>query len=221
MASHRAGCVADTALVLDHGSHIFIWLGSDHADGAGAAASAQANGWTRDVVEAAAQGFVAGLADGRFPVPEVRVATEVMRSDPLEVMMLVSSCCDDRQFHLLLSLLLHRSGVYMRLLSSLLRKRMIAVACCSLCQQSRQGAQNRYAAEQSCAPLAFAAVGWVPEPLHARLLRVTGDARYLGARLMPIRSDSPSEQVAQVCSCNTLVCLRLLGHHWHRVIWLP
>jgi len=70
---------ADTALVLDHGSHIFIWLGTAHAGGGGGAGpESPANGWTRDVVEAAAQGFVAGLADGRFPVPEVRVAVEVL-----------------------------------------------------------------------------------------------------------------------------------------------
>ena len=67
--------------MLDHGSHIFIWLGTAHACGnAGAGPASQASGWTRDVVEAAAQGFVAGLADGRFPVPEVRVAVEVLRS---------------------------------------------------------------------------------------------------------------------------------------------
>jgi len=64
--------------VLDHGSHIFIWLGTAHGGSAGAGHESQANGWTRDVVEAAAQGFVAGLADGRFPVPEVRVAVEVL-----------------------------------------------------------------------------------------------------------------------------------------------
>lgn len=68
---------ADIALVLDHGSHIFIWLGSSHAGPGGSAGGAQTNGWTRDVVEAAAQGFVAGLAEGRFPVPEVRLAVEV------------------------------------------------------------------------------------------------------------------------------------------------
>ena len=71
------GNYVDTALVLDHGSHIFIWLGTAHAGGAAAGSETQGNGWTRDVVEAAAQGFVAGLADGRFPVPEVRVAFEV------------------------------------------------------------------------------------------------------------------------------------------------
>lgn len=32
----------------------------------------------------------------------------------------------------------------------------------------------------------------------------TGDARYLGARLIPIRSDKPFEQVAQVCSRHPL-----------------
>jgi hypothetical protein len=66
---------ADTALVLDHGSHIFIWLGAarDHT-----VPEPQSSGWTRDVIEAAAQGFVAGLAEGRFPVPEVRVAVEVL-----------------------------------------------------------------------------------------------------------------------------------------------
>ena len=63
--------------MLDHGSHIFIWLGTASATAGGTAGGAHANGWTQDVVEAAAQGFVAGLADGRFPVPEVRVAVEV------------------------------------------------------------------------------------------------------------------------------------------------
>ena len=68
-------CGADTALVLDHGSHIFIWLGANRSRDA--APEPQSNGWTRSVVEAAAQGFVAGIAEGRFPVPEVRVAVEV------------------------------------------------------------------------------------------------------------------------------------------------
>ena len=77
MEMTRDVCGADTALVLDHGSHIFIWLGAARHR---AVPEPQSNGWTHDVIEAAAQGFVAGLADGRFPVPEVRVAVEVLTS---------------------------------------------------------------------------------------------------------------------------------------------
>lgn len=59
--------------MLDHGTAVFIWLG---------ASGALPGGWNRAVLEAAAQGFVAGLAEGRFPVPEVRVALEVSIMKP-------------------------------------------------------------------------------------------------------------------------------------------
>lgn len=55
-------------MVLDHGTHVFIWLGKS---GGGV------DGWTQELMEAAAQGFVEGLAQGRSPVPEVRTAVEV------------------------------------------------------------------------------------------------------------------------------------------------
>lgn len=59
-------CTTDVALVLDHGTHVFIWLG----------VSGSSSSWSQAVVEAAAQGFVAGLAEGRFPLPDVRVVQE-------------------------------------------------------------------------------------------------------------------------------------------------
>lgn len=61
-------CATDVALVLDHGTHVFIWLG--------VSGSSSGSSWSQAVVEAAAQGFVAGLAEGRFPLPEVRVVHE-------------------------------------------------------------------------------------------------------------------------------------------------
>jgi len=55
--------------VLDHGSAIFVWLGSTGSSGAG--------GWSREALSSAAQGFVEGLASGRLPLPEVRDIAEV------------------------------------------------------------------------------------------------------------------------------------------------
>lgn len=72
---------ADTAAVLDHGSHIFIWLGSGLPESPGAETLAAAPGapWMRGRAEAACQQLVGALAAGRFPVPECRTVLEVCK----------------------------------------------------------------------------------------------------------------------------------------------
>ena len=76
---HAKGCVkpallsADSAAILDHGSHIFIWLGREVA-----AAMPDPNGdgrWTRTTV--VCERWATRLAAGRFPVPELVTVTEV------------------------------------------------------------------------------------------------------------------------------------------------
>ena len=58
---------AGPALVLDHGSAVFIYLGTLAARGS----------WSPEALASAAQGFVQGLAEGRLPMPEVRTIAEV------------------------------------------------------------------------------------------------------------------------------------------------
>jgi Gelsolin repeat len=62
--------LSDTALVLDHGSHIFVWLGAQ-------VGSVNDSAINSEVVNAACRHLVGSLAEGRFPVPEVRYAAEV------------------------------------------------------------------------------------------------------------------------------------------------
>lgn len=75
---------ADTAAVLDHGSHIFIWLGSGLPASPGVETLAAGAGapWTRGRAEAACQQLVGALAAGRFPVPECRTVLEVRARKP-------------------------------------------------------------------------------------------------------------------------------------------
>jgi len=65
--------VADSAAILDHGSHIFIWLGKQVAAGM---PDPSGNGsWTR--TSTVCERHAMRLAAGRFPVPELLTATEV------------------------------------------------------------------------------------------------------------------------------------------------
>ena len=75
---------ADTAAVLDHGSNIFVWLGSGlpAAPGAETLAAAPDTPWTRGRAEAACQQLMGALAAGRFPVPECRTVLEVRAREP-------------------------------------------------------------------------------------------------------------------------------------------
>ena len=65
--------LADSAAILDHGSHIFIWLGREVA-----AAMPDPSGdgrWTRTTV--VCERWATRLAAGRFPVPGLVTVTEV------------------------------------------------------------------------------------------------------------------------------------------------
>ena len=69
---------ADSAAILDHGSHIFIWLGREVA-----AAMPDPSGdgrWTRTTV--VCERWATRLAAGRFPVPELVTVTEVRAHPP-------------------------------------------------------------------------------------------------------------------------------------------
>jgi len=79
---------ADTAAVLDHGSHIFVWLGASLPVAAAPAAAGGAGAgalWTRASAEAACQRLLAVLAEGRFPVPECRTVLEVRLSSAFRI----------------------------------------------------------------------------------------------------------------------------------------
>lgn len=69
----KTSLLADSAAILDNGSHVFIWLGKQVAAGM---PDPSGNGnWTRTTVVCERQAVK--LASGRFPVPELLVATEV------------------------------------------------------------------------------------------------------------------------------------------------
>ena len=65
--------LSDSAAILDHGSHIFIWLGREVA-----AAMPELGGdgrWTRTIL--VCERYATRLASGRFPLPELITVTEV------------------------------------------------------------------------------------------------------------------------------------------------